>query len=130
MRRHAVLVVAAAAALCIVGHSAGSPGVKPSLRVIDLQPLTVQGDGFAVRERVRVNLYGVTRASRRVVANRFGTFVLRFAEVTATRCDLIRVVAIRRGGQVWLKRLPSPACHTGMGVGERSSLPDAAPGTP
>jgi hypothetical protein len=129
MRRVAVLVLAAAAALTVGGQSAGSPG-KASLRVLGLQPFTVRGDGFAARERLRVNLYGVSQATHRVVANRSGVFVVRFADVRATRCDLIRVVAIRRGGQVWLKRLPSPACHTGIGVGEGLSLRAAASGVP
>jgi hypothetical protein len=130
MRRRAVLLLAVAAALTVGGQSAGSPATKPSLRVVDLQPFTVRGEGFAVRERVRLNLYGVTQGSRRVVANGFGAFVVTFPEVRATRCDLIRMVAVRSGGRVWLKRLPSPACHTGIGVGEGPSLRDAASGVP
>jgi hypothetical protein len=120
MRRVAVLALAAATALIVGGQSTGSPGGNPSLRVVDLQPLTIRGQGFAVRERVRVNLSGMTQASRRVIVNRFGVFNLRFVKVTATRCDLIRVVAIGGGGRrTWLKWLPAPACHTGIGVGEQ-----------
>ena len=131
MRRVAVLALAAATALTVGGQSTGSPQGKPSLRVLDLQPLTVRGAGFAVREKVRVNLSGVTQTTRRVAANRFGVFVLKFADVTATRCNLIRVVAVGRGGrQVWLKRLPSPACHTGIGVGEEPALRGVIAGAP
>jgi hypothetical protein len=120
MHRVAVLALAAATVLAVGEQSLGSSGDKPTLRVLDVEPLTVRGEGFTSRERVRVNLLGKTHLTRRVIANRFGVFNVRFTNMTATRCDLIRVVAIRSGGRrTWVKWLPAPACHTGIGVGEQ-----------
>ena len=106
--------IAAAVAIATVaaGVAPASSG-KTSLRLTSLRPLIVQGERFAPRERVRVELSGPASAMRRVVASPAGTFTVTFAGVTVTRCDVVRVVAIRSPrGNVELKRLPPPACQT------------------
>ena len=80
-----------------------------------MNPLTVAGAGFHSRERVRVTAT-VADATQtvRIVTTRIGGFRAALSELTPTRCDLIRVVAVRRSGTtVVLKRLPSPACSPG-----------------
>jgi hypothetical protein len=90
--------------------SAGSTG-KASLRLASYQPLTVHGQRFVARERVRLEVFGVARVTRRVVASRTGAFAVRFADVRVTRCDLVRVVATGgSGSRAALKFLPAPAC--------------------
>ena len=74
-------------------------------------PLTVRGLRFRAGERVRLSVSGVAAVTRWTRATRAGTLAVRFDGVTATRCDLIRVVAIGgNGSRAGLKLLPSPAC--------------------
>ena len=76
-----------------------------------MQPFVVRGESFAPRERVRLTAFTAAEERLRAVATRAGTFTATFAAVTATRCDLIRVVAIgAKGSRAILKYLPSPAC--------------------
>jgi hypothetical protein len=112
MRRTSVLLLLVAlsgAALAGVGSASTAPA---ALRLLAVSPLTVVGTDFHSRERTRVTATspGATQTLR-VTATRIGSLRVIFDELTPTRCDLIRVVAIRRGGTiVVLKRLPSPAC--------------------
>jgi hypothetical protein len=105
----------AAVAFAAVGPSVTSGRPLPTLRIVGLQPLTVAGRGFGAREHVRVTAQaeGATQTVA-VTALRGGTFRVTFAGLTASRCDMVRVVAIRRPGTlVVLKRLPMPACSPG-----------------
>jgi hypothetical protein len=109
--RVAAAIVAAAALFVAAGASAG-PGGKPSLGVLTMHPLTLQGSNFDARERVLVQAIGEAGASRRIVATRAGTFVVRFDSVSTSRCELIRAIAIGAGGsRATLKYLPAPACR-------------------
>ena len=112
MRRLAAL--AAIVAVTGIGAGATAASTKPSLRVVSWSPLAFRGQEFAAREKVRVELWGVARAIRYVIATRTGSFTVRFADVTTTRCDMVRVVALgSRGNRAVFKFLPAPACHTG-----------------
>ena len=83
----------------------------PTLRLAKFQPLTVVGRSFSPRERVRVQVRAPEVATRRAIADQTGSFTVRFVDIGATRCDVVRVVAIGSGsGRVVLKELPSPAC--------------------
>ena len=97
----------------VVGPSSagGDRAAMAALRVASFAPLTIRGNGFHARESVRVDLAGVATARRRVVASATGSLSARFESVAATRCDLIRAVAVgSRGSRAELKYLPSPAC--------------------
>lgn len=109
--RWVACAAAAVAAVAFAASAAAQPS-KASLRLVSLQPLSVVGQGFAARERVRVEATTSTDVvRRRVVASRAGSFRVRFDGVNVSRCDVVRVVAIRAGGgRVTLKYLPPPMC--------------------
>jgi hypothetical protein len=105
--------IAVAAAVVAAAASAGAIAERPgeSLRLLSLQPLRIQGQHFAARERVRVDLSGSARKRVRVVTTQTGSFTVRFHGVVATRCDVVRVVAIgSSGSRARFKYLPAPAC--------------------
>ncbi len=113
MRRTvAVLAVCGAAGIAAAVSGPALGRSVPSLGITARQPLTVVGSSFRPREhlRVTVTLPGRVR-SRSVTAGRTGHFEVVFLQLSASRCDLLRVVAIRQSGaRVVLKRLPPPAC--------------------
>ena len=83
------------------------------LQLLATNPVTVAGTGFRSRERVRVTAWAGSEKSptARVVATRIGSFRVSLDELSASRCDLVRVVAVRStGDRVFLKRLPAPEC--------------------
>ena len=111
MRMLGMVAVALAIGVAGIGDATGS-AIKPSLRLVSRQPLTVQGQHFRSRERVGVSVSGDASASQSVRASEAGSFSVRFADLTVGRCDVIRVVAVGgRGSQATLKRLPGPACN-------------------
>jgi hypothetical protein len=113
MRTARAIGVSAVVAAALFAVQATSATTPPSLRLVKFQPLTVQGRSFAPGERVRVRVLAPDAAFRWATADRVGSFTARF-DIPATRCDLIRVIAIGSGaGRVVLKRLPSPACSPG-----------------
>jgi hypothetical protein len=79
---------------------------KPSLRIVQSQPIKVRGEHFRANERVRVT------AGRRVVrtkANGNGYFVITIPG--ADRCSSTRVLARGSSGSyVVVKALPGPEC--------------------
>jgi hypothetical protein len=106
-----VLATALAIGVAGVGDAVGGSALKPSLRLMSRQPLTIHGWHFASRERVRVQLSGSAKSSRSTRADASGAFNVKFDDVTVTRCNTIRVVAVGgRGSRAILKMLPSPAC--------------------
>ena len=114
--RRTVLVLAVCGAVASIVTAVALPAAgsrpAPSLRIAVAKPLTVVGRNFRAREHVRVNvtLAGEKR-TRVVTAGPTGRFQVEFDQLGATRCDLIRVVVVRRSGAlVVLKQLPAPAC--------------------
>lgn len=91
--------------------SAGSgPAPEAKLQLVDRKPLTVRGSGFQPGERVALKVVLRKPQRKPVQANARGAFRASFG-VPVTRCDLVRVLAIRSGGRrVVLKLLPPPAC--------------------
>jgi hypothetical protein len=112
MRASAVAFIAAVALVPVGASTAGGDrSTKASLRLASFAPLTIRGAGFRSREAVRVDLFGTSSARRRTVASATGSFTVRFDGVAATRCDLVRAIAVgARGSRAGLKYLPSPAC--------------------
>lgn len=110
MRLAALLGVCAVAGAVVLGFTTlgGSNGqaARPALRIIRSTPVTIRGDHFRSHEQMRVK----TRArTTRVTAGANGVFVVRIPG--ATRCDLLRVVAIGSAGSyAVLKSLPPPMC--------------------
>jgi hypothetical protein len=117
MRRTIVLLVLCGAAAGIAAAIA-RPGLKsapaPSLRIAVANPLVVTGRNFRPHERLRViaTVAGEKR-TRTLTAGRTGRLRVELYQLGASRCDSIRIVAVRRSGRlVVVKRLPAPACST------------------
>ena len=120
MRTLTALIVLIACGASATSISAGSSG-KAYLRVVDRDPLTVQGSAFKSRERVRVVASvpesgqtmgsGSEIARKTVRATATGSFRVVFSEMFVDRCSLVRVTSVgARGSMAVLKVLPSPMC--------------------
>jgi hypothetical protein len=118
-----VLIACGATATSISAGSTGSTGstARAYLRLVDRDPLTVQGRGFKARERVRVvasvpaadqTMASGSQIVRKTVrATATGSFRVAFSEITVDRCSLVRVTSVgARGSLAVLKVLPSPMC--------------------
>jgi hypothetical protein len=87
------LLVSVCAASVLAGGAVGSAessapcGTTPSLRLIDSEPVKLEGEGFCAGERVRVRARaGDDGASRRVRAGDDGRFRARFAALDYEPC--------------------------------------------
>jgi hypothetical protein len=108
------LLVTAGSVAALASASGERSSARPTLRVIDHRPFTVQGRHFRANERVRVTLYKKQERvrTRRVNASRSGVFIAVLPEAGTDRCDAIFVRAVGTGGSnAQLKLLPRPACH-------------------
>jgi hypothetical protein len=114
MRKIALLgfgaLVSAAALIAAValGSTIASDGRSgaPALRIVRSAPLTVKGQHFRSREKVRVT---VAAKVTRTKANNEGMFVVVIRG--ADRCSDVRVLARGSAGSyATVKVLPSPAC--------------------
>jgi hypothetical protein len=117
-----VLVACGAMATSISAGSTDSAGTtgKANLRLVDRDPLTVQGRAFKSRERVRVVAFlpeseptasGSEIVRKTVRATATGSFRVVFSEITVDRCTLVRVTSVgARGSLAVMKVLPSPMC--------------------
>jgi hypothetical protein len=105
----ALAVLAAAGAFTPLSATASTG--PATLRLQDRSPITLAGAGFTRGERVRVTLDRRTNSIRIIRAGRNGAFVVMFRGASASRCDLVRVIATGSGGsRAVLKILPAPAC--------------------
>jgi hypothetical protein len=107
-RRISLIVLIAAGGIAVSGASGTSQ--KQTLRIVDRDPLVLRGEGFRSRERVRVTLSAPVAARKFTRATVSGSFRVTFLQVSATRCDTIRVVVVGGAGSRVLKLLPAPAC--------------------
>jgi hypothetical protein len=118
-----VLIACGATATSISAGSTDSVGStgKAYLRLVDRDPLTIQGRAFKSRERVRVvasvpaadqtMTSGSELVRKTVRATVTGSFRVTFSEITVDRCSLVRVTSVgARGSMAVLKVLPSPMC--------------------
>jgi len=119
MRTLAVLIAFIACGATATSISAGSLG-KSNLRLVDRDPLTVQGRGFKSRERVRViasvpesaqTTSAAETVRKTVRATATGSFRAVFSDFSVDRCTLVRVTTVGgQGSRAVLKVLPSPMC--------------------
>jgi hypothetical protein len=107
------LLITAGAIAAFGTASSGTSSARPSLRVVDQSPFTVQGRHFRSNERVKVTLYKAEESvrSRRVTASRGGVFTSTLAEAGTTRCDAIVIRAVGARGSTAQLKLPRPACQ-------------------
>jgi hypothetical protein len=112
MRTHTAIAAALLAALLAVGstHAAGETAKRPVLRLVDRQPVTLNGVSFKARERVRVTVAsGDTRRTRTVRATRRGVFVVEF-DLRLGRCAGLFATASGSLGSRAAHKLPQPQC--------------------
>ena len=110
----AALVLAAVALLPgrATARDAAGRAIPPSLRILRMNPLTAQGAHFKARERVTVRLAGGSRGAARITASAVGTFTVRFAKVTVTRCTSYSVRATgSRGSLALYTAKPGAGCR-------------------
>jgi hypothetical protein len=103
-------IIALIAASGIAVASASGTSQKRTLRIVDRDPVALRGEGFLPRERVRVTLSAPVAARKFTRATASGSFRITFFQVSATRCDMIRVVVVGGAGSRVVKLLPAPAC--------------------
>lgn len=109
MGRIPIIVLLLAAG--IAASSAGGTSQKQTLRIVERDPLALRGEGFRPRERVWVTLLAPVTERKLTRATATGSFRVTFLDVSTTRCDLVRAVAVGGAGRRgMLKLLPSPAC--------------------
>jgi hypothetical protein len=104
----AVLVLAAVAAA-----SASAALRPPSLRVVDRNPVVVQGLRFGSSQPVRVTVLreGRTLARRTVRTGAGGGFVARFAALASHRCDGgLQITARSASGRFAVAKVPQALC--------------------
>jgi hypothetical protein len=94
------------------GASAGQGAAGTArLALVGGSPLKVRGVRFEPAERVRVRVLAPALASKRVVVDDKGSFVLRFAGIAVDRCNGLTVTAVGSGGsRAALKLPPQPLC--------------------
>jgi len=111
MRTAALVGVCVTAAVVVLGftvlgRSPAARAARPALHLVGKGPLTVRGEHFRSRERVRVSTAG---KAVRAKASAGGLFVVTIRGVT--RCDAVRVLARGSAGSyAVVKLLPLPAC--------------------
>jgi hypothetical protein len=95
------------AAVLLIGLPAR--GATPAkLKVLDLAPVRVAGEGFRAGEATTVFLSQPRNAQRRARASKTGTFVVVFRSVNVDRCNsgvLVRAVGAR-GSRATVKLVP------------------------
>jgi hypothetical protein len=112
MRTHTAIAAALLAALLGVGstHAAGETAKRPVLRIVDRQPVTVNGVSFKARERVRVTITsGDIRRTRTIRATPRGAFTVQF-DLRLGRCASLSATASGSLGSRAAHKLPQPLC--------------------
>ena len=86
---------------------------RPSIRLLDRQPVTVSGRGFAPRERVTVRVVplGESRYSKEVRPTRTRRFTVVFRSAALDECAGYTITARgARGSRAVIGRLIPPPC--------------------
>ncbi len=115
--RGAILIVLVALLAVSTGVArAERDAARPVVRITQLSPLVVAGEGFRSRERIVIRVTaGVDTSVRRTRVSPRGAFVARFAAVVADRCSGgISVVVTTAGGRVAKTRMPELLCPPGI----------------
>jgi hypothetical protein len=96
-----------------LGSAAQGKERRATLRVVNLQPVTLAGSRFVAAEAVRVTVTAQGSTERRSVrATSRGTFVVRFETLSVDRCNggLTARALGARGSFASTKVLPLPLC--------------------
>jgi hypothetical protein len=104
------------AALTIGGVTpAGTTLLKPTVRIVELQPLYVRGSGFRALEHIRVTAKAKTVQTRTVRAKADGSFAAELPAVALPSCGGgVLVTARGQDGQVaWAARKLRSECPRG-----------------
>jgi hypothetical protein len=96
MKMGSAIVLAAAVAIG-VGSGGDARSAPPSLRLADMKPLVVQGARFKPRERISIQVMAPVRAGRAVIADRRGSFRVRF-RFRVEQCERVSVQAFGSRG--------------------------------
>jgi hypothetical protein len=103
----------AGAWLALVAVSPAVGQTRPTLRILDLTPLTLAGRGFKSQETVKLvaTQADVTR-TRKVRATTGGSFRTAFAGFSVNRCrgDLVLRAVGGRGSRVTIRLLQPLSC--------------------
>jgi hypothetical protein len=113
------MTLALAAVCALVAATAAEGAVAtPSVRFVDLSPVTVKAAGFVPSEQVRVTLHaGTVTRIRTVTVSSTGSFSVSFGKIASRdRCDtLINVVAKGSHGDRAARTLPTLNCPDSAG---------------
>jgi hypothetical protein len=112
-------VLAVAAVAAVASESGTGAGQPARLRILDMSPLTLRGESFRPRERVKIAAtVGETTTASSVVANRQGQFRIALPGVDFRRCRGDRELRAigSRGSRVELKINVTLACPGGGGA--------------
>jgi len=106
------LIVLVACVTLVLGAAPaeGSADRAPSLRLVDVFPITFRGAGFARLEQVRVALTRNGRTTaRRVRTSRAGTFRVSFGLIAIDPCR--GAIVVRATGALGSRATYRRACH-------------------
>ena len=109
---HMRLVVLVACLTLVLGAASAKSSADraPSLRLVDVFPVTFRGAGFARLEHVRVALTRNGRTTtRRVRSSRAGTFRVRFGLIALDPCR--GAIVVRAAGGLGSRATYRRACH-------------------
>jgi hypothetical protein len=109
-----VLTIVAASALVVGAASADASVPKTRVRMIDPAPLMLQGVGFDREELVRLTVsLGGRTVTRKLRANRVGSFTTRFDAMRYSRCGpVLEVKAVGSLGHRVSWQLVPLSCPT------------------
>jgi hypothetical protein len=110
MRTCLAIATALVVALGGIGSATGGTAGKPTLRLLDKQPVKLRGGSFRARERVRVTISSDEfRRARTVRATLRGSFTAQF-DVNLDRCMGLIATANGGNGSRATYKLPQLLC--------------------
>jgi hypothetical protein len=116
--RVVLLIVSAAVALLAVSTGLAATeraSARPTVRVTQLSPVVVAGERFRPAERIVVRVTTTKTHVRTMRTTRRGTFVARFQNASAHRCDGgVSVVVTTASGLLAKAQTPQAQCPPGM----------------
>jgi hypothetical protein len=108
MTRPSLLVV-----ICgLLATTAAAAAAAPTLRLVSVAPLRIQGSHFQSGERVRATFVGERRSTRTILVGAGGTFTLTFPTLPAADpCSSFSILAVgSAGSHAALRHRPLPLC--------------------
>jgi hypothetical protein len=105
------LLSLAAAALSVFFAPDSRAATRPSLALLDRDPIVLRGRSFLPRERVRVTVTTTVRRTRLVYAGSRGGFTVRFTGLIVPRCGGFIARARGSSGDLATMKIQLPACQ-------------------